>query len=122
MSKQPVRGVDIERIDEDSIADYLQRNPDFFDRHASLLTRLKLSHNRGAATVSLIERQVVALREKSQTLEARLRELIDVARSNDVLSEKIHKVASGSSEHELRRRSWTGWKPLYAKTSARPSG
>ena len=93
MSKQPVRGVDIERIDEDSIADYLQRNPDFFDRHASLLTRLKLSHNRGAATVSLIERQVVALREKSQTLEARLRELIDVARSNDVLSDKIHKLA-----------------------------
>ncbi len=93
MSKQPVRGVDIERIDEDSIADYLQRNPDFFDRHASLLTRLKLSHSRGAATVSLIERQVVALREKSQTLEARLRELIDVARENDVLSDKIHKLA-----------------------------
>jgi uncharacterized protein len=93
MSKQPVRGVDIERIDEDSIADYLQRNPDFFDRHASLLTRLKLSHSRGAATVSLIERQVVALREKSETLEARLRELIDVARENDVLSDKIHKLA-----------------------------
>ena len=58
-----------------------------------MLTRLKLSHNRGASTVSLIERQVVALREKSQTLEARLRELIDVARTNDVLSDKIHKLA-----------------------------
>jgi uncharacterized protein YigA (DUF484 family) len=93
MSKQPVRGVDIERIDEESIADYLQKNPEFFERHAGLLTKLKLTHNRGASTVSLIERQVVALREKNQSLDGRLREFIEVARSNDVLSEKIHKLA-----------------------------
>ena len=93
MSKQPVLGADIERIDELSIADYLQRNPEFFERNDALLTKLKLSHNRGASTVSLIERQVVALRDKSQVLESRLRDLIDVARSNDVLSEKIHKLA-----------------------------
>lgn len=93
MSKQPVRGVDVDRIDEESIAEYLQMNPDFFERHAGLLTKLKLTHNRGAATVSLIERQVAALREKNQNLEARLRELIEVARSNDVLAAKIHRLA-----------------------------
>jgi uncharacterized protein len=93
MSKQPVRGADIERLDETSIAEYLQSNPEFFERHSGLLTKLKLTHNRGASTVSLIERQVVALRDKSQALESKLRELIDVARSNDVLSEKIHKLA-----------------------------
>ena len=49
--------------DRQSIAEYLQMNPDIFERHEGLLTKLKLSHNRGAATESLIERQVVALRD-----------------------------------------------------------
>src|SRR5690606_357139 len=70
----------------------LHTNPDFFERHATLLTKLKLPHNRGAA-VSLIERQVLALREKNQSLESRLRELIEVARGNDVLAVKIHRLA-----------------------------
>ena len=109
MSKQPVRGVDVEALNsagdatpndepstvsEANIADYLQRNPDFFERHSGLLTKLKLPHNRGAATVSLVERQVQALRDKNQALETRLRELIDVARGNDVLAAKIHRLAS----------------------------
>lgn len=96
MSKQPVRGVDVEpkpKADETAIADYLQLNPDFFERHASLLTKLKLSHGKGTATVSLIERQVLALRDKNQALETRLRELIEVARGNDVLATKIHRLA-----------------------------
>lgn len=93
MNKQPVRGIDVERIDEDSITEYLRMNPDFFERNATLLTKLKLTHNRGPSTVSLIERQVAALREKNQALETRLRELIEVARSNDMLATKIHRLA-----------------------------
>jgi uncharacterized protein YigA (DUF484 family) len=93
MSKQPVRGIETETLEEDKIAHYLQLNPEFFERHAGLLTKLKLSHNGGAATVSLIERQVVALREKTHTLETRLRDLIEVARANDVLAGKIHRLA-----------------------------
>jgi len=106
MSKQPVRGVDVEKLppavsgklddsapSETEIADYLQNNIDFFERHAALLTKLKLPHSRGNATVSLVERQVSALRDKNETLESHLRELIDVARSNDVLAAKIHRLA-----------------------------
>ncbi len=111
MSKTPVRGVDVENLatsmsasgasgsaggkapSDAEIADYLQHNTDFFERHAALLTKLKLPHGRGTATVSLVERQVSALREKNQSLEARLRELIDVARGNDVLAAKIHRLA-----------------------------
>ena len=93
MSKQPVRGVEIESTQEDTIADYLQRHPDFFDRHAAVLGKLKLPHSRGAATVSLVERQVLVLRDKNQQLEKRLRELIDVARTNDTLAAKIHRLA-----------------------------
>jgi uncharacterized protein YigA (DUF484 family) len=94
MSKQPVRGVEVEPIAEDVIADYLQLNPDFFERHAGVLSKLKLPHGRnGTATVSLVERQVGVLREKNEKLESRLRELIDVARNNDVLANKIHRLA-----------------------------
>ena len=93
MNKQIVRGVDATPVSEDVIADYLQQHPDFFERQAALLTKLKLSHNRGPAAVSLIERQVQALRDKNQALETRLRELIEVARGNDVLAAKIHRLA-----------------------------
>ena len=93
MSKQPVRGVEATSIPEDAVADFLQQNPDFFERHAPLLTKLKLPHCRGTATVSLVERQVLVLREKNDKLEARLRELIEVARDNDVLASKIHRLS-----------------------------
>jgi uncharacterized protein len=93
MSKQPVRDIETETLEEDKIAHYLQLNPEFFERHAGLLTKLKLTHNAGATTVSLIERQVGALREKNHTLESRLRDLIEVARANDLLAAKIHRLA-----------------------------
>ena len=46
-------------LTEDSIADYLRANPEFFERHASLLNNLRLPHDAGGAAVSLIERQSV---------------------------------------------------------------
>ncbi len=93
MNKQTVRGVEAPQLSEEAIADYLHENPDFFERQGALLTKLKLSHNRGPAAVSLIERQVQALRDKNQALETRLRDLIEVARGNDVLAAKIHRLA-----------------------------
>ena len=72
------------------IAEYLRQNPDFFVRHDSLLASLKLPHARSGATVSLVERQVEVLREKSQTLESKLTELVAVARANEQLVDKIH--------------------------------
>ena len=93
MSKQPVGQLDEETLEESTIADYLQGNPDFFERHATLLTKLKLPHNRGSSAISLVERQVAALRDNNEKLETRLRELIEVARGNDVLAAKIHRLA-----------------------------
>jgi uncharacterized protein YigA (DUF484 family) len=93
MSKQPVGQLDEVSLDETAIADYLQGNPDFFERHATLLTKLQLPHNRGSSAISLVERQVAALRDKNEKLETRLRELIEVARGNDVLAAKIHRLA-----------------------------
>lgn len=93
MSKQPIRGVDVPPMSEEAISGYLQSNPDFFERHALLLAKLKLPHARGASTVSLVERQVLVLRDKNEKLENQLRELIAVARGNDALANKIHALS-----------------------------
>jgi len=93
MSKQNIRGVDTEPTTEEAVSDYLQKNPDFFERNPNVLARLRVPHERGVSTVSLVERQVLVLRDKNQKLEGKLRELLDVARSNDSLSDKIHHLA-----------------------------
>lgn len=79
-------------LSEADVHSYLQRNPDFFERHASLLSALRLPHATGAA-VSLVERQVSVLRQKDLKLERKLKELLEVARANDALADKIHKTA-----------------------------
>lgn len=81
-----------EELSEQAVQDYLSAHPDFFERHASLLSSLNLPHASGG-TVSLVERQVSVLRQKELKLERKLKELIDVARENDILSAKIHELA-----------------------------
>lgn len=80
-------------MDDESVAGYLQANPDFFERHQSLLNTIRLPHRAGSA-VSLVERQVATLRQKNLQLERKLRDLVDVARANDDLAEKVHALAT----------------------------
>lgn len=79
-------------VDEQAVAEFLRRTPDFFVRHADLLENLELQHSAGAA-VSLIERQVDVLRRRGQRLEDRLAGLIDTARDNERRATHIHRLA-----------------------------
>ena len=81
-----------EEISERAVHDFLQDNPDFFERHGALLTSLRLPHVAGG-TVSLVERQVSVLRQKDLKLERKLKDLIEVAKANDALAVKIHHLA-----------------------------
>ncbi len=91
MSTQPeIKFVDAE-LSAEAVRDYLLAHPDFFDENASLLSKLRLPHAAGGA-VSLVERQVSVLRKKDLQLEKKLKELINVARSNDLLAAKIHEL------------------------------
>ena len=80
-----------EELSEQAIHDYLAAHPDFFENHAALLNSLHLPHATGGA-ISLVERQVSVLRQKDLKLEKQLKELIEVARANDLLSAKIHEL------------------------------
>ena len=91
MTTREARGLTAAEIEEESIAAYLQRTPDFFERHQALLARLRLPHARGGTTISLVERQIEVLREKQAALENKLAELVRVARANDAVSERLHR-------------------------------
>jgi len=74
----------------DEVARYLQDNPQFFEEHAETLAQINLPHPHGGRTISLSERQLLALREKNKELEKRLREMIAIAQDNDALQRKVH--------------------------------
>jgi uncharacterized protein YigA (DUF484 family) len=82
----------IDALAEDGIADYLKKHPEFFERHAPLVLGLKLPHRAGGAAISLVERQVSMLRQRNAQLERQLKDLLAVAKQNDVLGEKIHQL------------------------------
>lgn len=76
---------------EADVAGYLTENPDFFLRNPDTLNNLNLRHECGDA-VPLIEYQVKVLREQNQSLDRRLRELLQVARHNDGTAERLHEL------------------------------
>jgi len=91
MNKQPIRGIEPGTAEE-QIAEHLIAHPEFFERHPGVLLRLKLPHQRGSAAVSLVERQVLVLREKHSALEQKLLELIENGRANDIIAERMHRL------------------------------
>jgi uncharacterized protein len=89
-------------INADEVAAWLRNNPEFFLEQKDLLATLRLPHNSGAA-VSLIERQIDVLREKNHTADARLGELVSIARANESLAGKIHQFTRRLMRAPTRR-------------------
>jgi uncharacterized protein YigA (DUF484 family) len=88
------RGIKQDAVNDGSVTQYLETYPDFFERNGALLAKLRLPHLRDSgATVSLVERQVEVLRDRNQALERKLKELVDVARANDALADRIHRLS-----------------------------
>lgn len=77
---------------EQEILDFLAANPAFLDEHPDILQKLHLTHEAGAGTVSLIERQNSSLRQKLDDTRKQLESLIRVARENDILNRRLHEL------------------------------
>ena len=92
MTTREARGLTAAEAEEESIARYLQHNPDFFERHQALLARLRLPHARSSSTISLVERQVEVLRERHANVEQKFADFVKVARANDTVADKIHRL------------------------------
>lgn len=92
MSQAKGRAAVGETFDEEAMAEHLRAHPDFFERHPLLLLGLKLPHRTGGSAISLVERQVAMLRQRSAQLERQLKELVAVAKENDGLVDKMHRL------------------------------
>jgi uncharacterized protein len=77
----------------EQVAEFLRQNPGFFENHVDILMNLQIPHPHGGRAVSIGERQLVAVREKSKILEEKLHELISFGEENDAVSEKVHRLA-----------------------------
>jgi uncharacterized protein len=72
------------RISADDVASYLRANPDFFADRDNLLADMTVPHASGKA-ISLLERQVQILRDRSIESRHTLNTLLENARYNDQL-------------------------------------
>jgi uncharacterized protein len=135
MTTRPVRGVEIAEVDEAAVASYLNATPEFFDRHAQLLAKIRLPDVRsGASTVSLLERQVEVLRERNRELERKVKDFVDVARENDALGTRVlamarrliaardHASAVAAIESALREEFGAGQSVLVLTAARAPQG
>lgn len=77
--------------EEARIAEYLLAHPDFLDRHPEVLAALDIPHDTGGA-LSLVQRQINVLRADSNKYRRQLEDLIAVARENDRLSGRLHRL------------------------------
>lgn len=81
-----------------TVMEYLRSHRDFFVENPDILMDMNIPHAGLDGAVSLIERQVGMLRARNGQLERQLHELLDVARENDRLSERMHHFAQGLLE------------------------
>ncbi|MEF8719963.1 MAG: DUF484 family protein [Candidatus Accumulibacter necessarius] len=77
----------------EEVARYLQENPRFFEQHADLIANLVVPHPHGGRTISITERQMLALRDKNKQLEGKMGELLQFGEENDAISQKMHRLA-----------------------------
>ena len=80
-------------ITEDDIAQYLANTPEFFERHAELLTSVVLTSQHGQRAVSLQERQAEMLREKIKGLEQHIMEIVRNGSENAAIADKVQQWA-----------------------------
>lgn len=77
----------------DDVAHYLHSNPRFFEEYADLLSQLVIPHPQHGRAISITERQMLALRDRNRSLEGKLSELLQFGEDNDVISERMHRLA-----------------------------
>jgi uncharacterized protein len=73
-------------LTEQDIQAYLEANPE-------ALARLQLQHPEGEHSVSLVARQLIALRERNNLMETQIQEMLTNGHSHQNLDQKIHRLS-----------------------------
>ncbi|HEX6136579.1 MAG TPA: DUF484 family protein [Casimicrobiaceae bacterium] len=78
-------------MDASAVAEYLKKNPAFFEDYADVVAQIFVPHPHGGHAIPIAERQMLALRDKVYDLDQKLRELIRNGTENDRIGEKLHR-------------------------------
>ncbi len=78
--------------EEARVIQFLQKNPEILMAYPEIFSTLAIPHQTGGAT-SLVERQLKLLREENQKLKAKIDELVGIARENEELNQRFHRLA-----------------------------
>lgn len=76
----------------EDVAKFLKEHPEFFEQNADLLSEVFIPHPHGGRAISISERQILTLRERSKQLEGKLRDIIQFGEENDAIGEKMHRL------------------------------
>jgi len=80
------------QTDEAQVIRYLQDNPEVLLDYPHIFSALSIPHQTGGAT-SLLERQLKLLRDDNQQLKSKIDELVSIARDNEDLNQRFHRLA-----------------------------
>ena len=81
-----------EQTDETKVIQYLQDNPEVLMAYPAVFSSLTIPHHTGGA-ISLVERQLKLLREENHSLKNKIDELVGIARENEELNQRFHRLA-----------------------------
>ena len=87
-----IEPITADAIQEDAVIDYLKKNPAILEHHPEVLGALTFPHESGTA-ISLVERQIKVLRDENKSLKNKLAELVHIARENEELSQRFHRLS-----------------------------
>ncbi len=77
-------------LSHDEFSQFLQENPDIFQKYPKLLENLNLSDTRGAP--SLLERQIATLKNRLSEFHSQHHDFLEVARENEQISDSFSDV------------------------------
>lgn len=77
----------------ESVIAYLRAHKNFFLEHPELLAELDIPHDEGEGSISLIEKQVSVLRKRNEDEQQQLYSLVQTARDNERVAERLHQIA-----------------------------
>lgn len=80
-------------LDPEQVALWLARHPDFFEGREGLLQQMVVPHpGLQSGTVSLLERLVIDLRQRTEKAESRLEQLLETARHNETQYRRLRET------------------------------
>lgn len=104
MTESSAKQKPVEQSEESRVINYLQKHPEMLMSYPDIFTGLSIPHQTRGVT-SLIERQLKMIRDENQTIKQNMDELVNIARENEDLNQRFHRLAlelmSGDQLHDV---------------------